>query len=279
MILLLLFVFGFVLGSFVNAFVWRLHEQEKLQGKKTKQAKQKLHELSIVHGRSMCSRCGHELAAKDLVPVFSWLWLRGKCRYCHKPIQDSPLVELSLPVLFVISYMFWPLSFQGYGLLAFCLWLVFLTGFAILTVYDIKWFLLPDKVVWPLVALAIVQVVVHSTLFNGGTAVLFDALWGVLVASGFFYVLYVASDGKWIGGGDVKLGLVIGLLLGGPLPSLLMLFLASTLGTLASLPLLINKKMGRSSLIPFGPFLMAATAALYLFNTDIMNWLNKLLLL
>src|ERR1700712_4728549 len=103
----LLVVLGLIFGSFVNAFVWRLHERESLLQKKRKPTKKQLSELSILHGRSMCVHCHHELAAKDLVPLFSWLWLRGKCRYCHKPIQDSPLIEAVLPVLFIVSYLAW----------------------------------------------------------------------------------------------------------------------------------------------------------------------------
>ena len=79
-------LFGLVFGSAINAMVWRLKV-----GK------------SWVHGRSVCSECVHQLAAKDLVPVFSWLFLGGKCRYCRKPIKDHPIVELVTALVFGLS--------------------------------------------------------------------------------------------------------------------------------------------------------------------------------
>src|SRR6185369_3402365 len=106
--IVILALLGLIFGSFVNALTWRLHEQEKLAGKKGKKAADRRQALSISTGRYMCSNCGHELAAKDLVPVFSWLWLRGKCRYCGARIPDSPIVELATGLLFALSYAAWP---------------------------------------------------------------------------------------------------------------------------------------------------------------------------
>src|SRR4051812_9838145 len=103
--ILMLGVLGLILGSFTNALVWRLHEQQK-ETKKQKAKNKK--ELSILHGRSMCTHCHHKLAWQDLVPLFSWLWLRGRCRYCHQKIDDNPLVEALLGLVFIISYIYWP---------------------------------------------------------------------------------------------------------------------------------------------------------------------------
>lgn len=285
--------FGLILGSFANALVWRLHEQEalrekiaELETKKASAARDKrigklraeLRPLSMSRGRSMCSSCHHPLAAIDLVPLCSWLYLRGKCRYCRQPIQDPPLMEISLPLAFVVSYLFWPLQFEGYGLVAFIFWLAFLTAFAALTLYDIRWFILPDRIVWPLVLLAVFQVLIHTFFFDGGVEVIVSAFWGILIASGIFYVLHQLSKGEWIGGGDVKLGLVLGLLVGGPLPALLLIFIASTLGTLASIPMLVQRKLKRTSIIPFGPFLMAAAAIIVLFGHTLTTRLTNLVL-
>lgn len=291
LVLLSLAGLGLVLGSFANALVWRLYGQEELRdiiadlmAKKPSRTRDKqlaasretLASLSMSRGRSMCSKCRHPLAAKDLVPVLSWLYLRGRCRYCRQPIEDPPLLEAGLALVFVVSYLVWPLSFNNYGLLAFGLWLVFLTGFAALTLYDLRWYILPDRIVWPLVALAVGQVLLHATVFNGGLVTITTALWGVVIASGIFYVLYQISDGQWIGGGDVKLGLVLGLLVGGPLPALLLIFIASLLGTLASLPLLLRGKLGRKSVIPFGPCLMMAAVIMVLFGGALVDGLTRL---
>lgn len=144
MIIAVLVVWGLCLGSFVNALVWRLHEQAKKQKKETT--------LSITKGRSMCPHCRHNLSWRDLIPVFSWLRLRGKCRYCKKPISGQyPLVELMTATLFVGSYLFWPLDLQAVGdWTHFGLWLVILTGFMALLVYDLKWMLLPNRIMYPL---------------------------------------------------------------------------------------------------------------------------------
>jgi leader peptidase (prepilin peptidase)/N-methyltransferase len=168
MIIVALFIFGLILGSFANALVWRIHGQEdirekidelkekkasKARDKKIRELEEQLVPLSMSRGRSMCSQCHHPLAGKDLVPLFSWLYLRGKCRYCRQPIQDPPLMEAGLAAAFVASYTVWPLSFAGYGLLAFIVWLICLTGFAALTLYDLRWYVLPDRIVWPLVGI------------------------------------------------------------------------------------------------------------------------------
>lgn len=277
MIIAILIVLGLCLGSFVNALVWRLHEQAKLEGKKT--SKKQRDALSIAKGRSMCPHCKHELAAKDLVPAVSWLLLRGKCRYCNKPIPDTPLPELITPVLFLISYFSWPYSLQhtpGGGIEAsivlFCFWLLFLTGFVALALYDLRWFLLPNRIVFPLVGLAFIEVILSSTVYHGGWQTIIGAFWGVAIASGIFYVLFQVSDGKWIGGGDVKLGIVIGLIVGGPSRAFLLLFVASLLGTLVALPFLLTGRMKRTSKLPFGPFLLGATVLVVLWGGSLISW-------
>jgi prepilin signal peptidase PulO-like enzyme (type II secretory pathway) len=259
MVVLLLVVFGLIFGSFVNALVWRLR-----------------HNKDWVKGRSECSRCHHPLAPKDLVPLFSWLLLKGKCRYCHKPIQDSPLVELSLPVLFLISYWFWPWQLEGIGLYNFVFWLVFLVGFVALAVYDLKWFLLPDVIVFPLIGLAVVRALGGLVFFGQTWQDAVGSLLGAGVMSGLFLLIYVASKGKWIGFGDVKLAIVLGLLAGGVLPALLTLFVASVIGSVASLPLVIAGKATRKSHLPFGPMLITGLIVVVLFGQAMIDWYTNL---
>lgn len=262
MIILFLIVFGLILGSFVNALVWRLHQNR-----------------DWVKDRSECVHCHHKLAAKDLVPVLSWLYLRGKCRYCAKPIQDSPAVELLVPLLFVASYILWPQMFVGEGLLTFALWLIFIVGFTVLAVYDFKWFLLPDKVVFPLMALAVVQVLTVAIFYQQFWPTVLGAVYAVIVLSGLFFVLHALSKGTWIGFGDVKLAVVLGLLAGGPFEAVLLLFVASMSGLLVSLPMLVAGRANRKAHIPFGPFLLFATVVVVLFGAEIIDWYKRLLLL
>lgn len=311
--LLFLICFGLIFGSFVNALVWRLHRQDELRDKleeikaepvlraniknqrlRMEQVQRELREASMIHGRSMCSNCHHPLRPIDLIPFVSWLWLRGRCRYCHEPIEDSGLIDLTVPVLFVISYLAWPHAIPGgfgdagdglwnYGVVAFGFWLVFLVGFTALALYDKRWFLLPDVIVWPLVGLALVQVVLHATVFGGGTATLMTAGWGLVLGSGIFLAIYLTANilkKEWIGFGDVKLGIVLGLLVGGPLEAVLLLYIASLLGLILSVPMLIkNRQKGKASLIPFGPFLMLACVIIVLTGPAMVSWVNRLFMI
>ena len=259
MVIAVLIVLGLCFGSFVNAFVWRLHEGR-----------------DWVKERSECVHCHHELAAKDLVPVLSWLWLRGKCRYCHKPISAQyPLIEASTAILFVLSWIYWPYLVQGAQIVVFGLWLVILTGLIALLVYDLKWMLLPNKLVFPLTGLAAtMQLMIILSNWQGWGKLLSIAI-AVLIGGGIFYILFQLSDGRWIGGGDVKLGFLLGLLAGTPAKSLLVIFLAGLLGSLVSLPLIASKKLGRTSTIPFGPFLIVAGIIAVLFGNQIIDWYTR----
>src|SRR4051812_5509965 len=118
---------GLCLGSFVSALVWRTRARST--GKRKSNP-------SIFNGRSMCPKCRHLLSVWDLIPVVSWLWLRGRCRYCKKPIEDSPLVELAMAAVFVTSYAFWPQPLHGGQILLFVTWLACSVGLLALLVYD-----------------------------------------------------------------------------------------------------------------------------------------------
>lgn len=273
LVILLLAALGLIFGSFIDALVWRIHEQSQISKKKKATVPR---ELTMLHGRSMCPNCRHTLAPMDLIPVLSWVMLRGKCRYCKKSIPwQIPVIELTTAALFVLSYLWWPVSMHGLGLMQFCFWLAFLVGFVALTVYDLKWYILPNRIVYPLIGLAILEAVISLAFFHSGWLLALGSVWGVLIASGIFYVLYQVSDGAWIGGGDVKLGVVLGIFLGGPLMSFMLLFLASVLGTLVSIPLLAVGRAKRSTLIPFGPFLIIATVILELFGSHFVVWLTQ----
>lgn len=280
MIIAALALIGLIFGSFVNAFVWRLHEQETIGEKKQKaKAKQRkaldaeLQTVSILKGRSMCPHCKHELGAKDLVPLFSWLFLKGKCRYCAAPISwQYPLVELATAGLFALSYSFWPSDIHSVltGVI-FAIWLGFVVMFMALAVYDLRWFLLPNRVVYPLTVLATIEAVLVAIAVHDAGSLL-QAVLGALVISGTFWVLFQVSAGNWIGGGDVKLAVVLGLLAGTPLKALLVLFFASVIGTICSIPLLLRGKKAMKLRVPFGPFLLAAAVVVVLFGSSLINW-------
>ena len=270
MLVVMLGLLGLIFGSFLSASVWRLHDSEK---KHTKS-------YFLLKDRSFCPNCKHTLGFLDLIPVVSWLMLGGKCRYCHKPISRlEPLIETATALLFIASFIFWPYGFNSEGKVLFVFWLVFLSGFIFLTIYDLRWQLLPNKIVVALIGIGVLQLLVKLLFFNGGYHVVVDALLGVVFIAGLFYVLFLFSAGKWIGGGDVKLGVALGLLVGGPAEALLVVFGASLLGSLIAVPLMSLKRLKRTSLIAFGPFLMASTSICYFFGPDIISWYKNLILL
>ncbi|MDB5184307.1 MAG: putative Prepilin peptidase [Candidatus Saccharibacteria bacterium] len=272
MIIALLVLLGLCFGSFTNAFVWRIHEQEAEQGKK-RPNKQRLADLSISKGRSMCPHCGHELGALDLVPVLSWLSLGGKCRYCRTPISwQYPVVELATTLLFVISWLGWPYAVQGLQIAAFGVWLVVLIGLMALTVYDFRWMLLPNRIVFPLYGVAGVFALINIIGAARPLHALLMTILAVALGGGVFYVLFQVSDGTWIGGGDVKLGWLLGLVVGRPPLSFLFIFAAALLGTIASVPLIVKEGIRPKRVIPFGPFLIAGAIISLLYGQSILDW-------
>lgn len=272
MVIIVLVLLGLCFGSFVNALVWRIHKQSKIP-------KRKSADYSIINGRSMCPNCKHELNLADLIPIFSWLFLRGKCRYCQKPISPQyPLVELLTAVLFVFSYIFWPNELTGLELVNFSLWLVLLTGFMALAIYDIRWMLLPNKIIFPLYGVAALYVAI-DLIQTPTLESLLNILASIAIAGGLFYILFQVSKGKWIGGGDVKLGFLLGAVLVSPSKAMLMLFIASLMGTLYSLFLLFIKKTDKAKKIPFGPFLLGATILVVVMGDRLIDWYFDLILL
>lgn len=271
MIYVILVVLGLCFGSFVNALTWRLRQQEQASTQSSKVREQ----YSILRGRSMCVHCHHILGFWDLVPVLSWLALRGKCRYCHKPVSfQYPLVEMVTAALFVGSYAFWPVTIAGVQVVVFGLWLAEVIGLMALLVYDIRWMLLPNRLVFPLSGIAVLQALLVIVTAPRPLHALLAYIGAVIVGGGIFYVLFQVSNGKWIGGGDVKLGVLLGLLVGSFEKGLLFIFLAAVLGTLASLPLLATGRLKRTSVIPFGPFLIVGGFIAVVFGDSIIHWYN-----
>lgn len=251
---------GLCLGSFINALVWRMHERK-----------------DWIKGRSQCTHCGHELSAKDLVPVFSWLYLRGKCRYCKKPISvQYPLVELTAGLVFALSYLLWPLPLDNGQLILLGTWLVCSVGLLALLIYDLRWMLLPDKILLPAAVAAAAGRLVYIIGFEPDKLhASYYWLLSLGIAAGIFWILYQVSD-RLIGGGDIKLGLVTGTLLADPSLSFLMIFLASVIGTVVMMPALIKGNKNMTSKLPFGPFLIIATAIILFVGADLINWYSKL---
>jgi len=262
-ITIIVFLFGLATGSGLNALAWRLHQKK-----------------SWTRGSSICPSCKHKLAWYDLVPLLSFFLLQGKCRYCQKKISiQYPLVELATGVVFVLVYLssvnfqiISQLSQPGYQQLAtLILNLGIATVLILIFVYDLKHYLILDKVILP----AIVVVFV-SNLFLGKSwqAMLLAAF----IASGFFLIQFVISKGTWIGGGDIRLGFFMGLILGWP-HILTALFLAYILGSIISILLVALGIKKWQSKIPFAAFLCPAAFITLLFAEELLSLYFKFVLL
>jgi prepilin signal peptidase PulO-like enzyme (type II secretory pathway) len=160
------------------------------------------------------------------------------------------------------------------GILMLILWLVMVTLMMSLIIFDLKWYLLPDKVVYTLVGLAgaskLLQVVYYEDISK-----LIGVVGGVFVGWGVFYFIYTLSKGRYIGGGDVKYGLFFGILLASPFKSLLVICIGSLIGTMLVLPSLLKHKTKMTAQVPFGPSLIIATYIMYIFGDKIVTFLTS----
>lgn len=255
-----LFVVGLAFGSFALAMVDRMHS-----GK------------DWVKGRSACDSCGHKLGARDLVPVVSWFSQGGKCRYCRKKLSWAyPAAEMVSGVAFVLSYIYFPYDFNTLGITLLVFWLFGLVICAALIIFDLRWFLLPSKLVYSLVVVALLHKIVYIIGSDDSiSSLVIKTLGALIVSSGLFYVLHAISHGKWIGDGDVRLGLAIGLLVEGPIEAWLVIFIASLLGIIIALPKIAKKKDVMKMKLPYGPLLIAGLYITYLFGGEIIMWYSE----
>lgn len=247
LLIFLAFIFGTAIGSFLNVLIWRLPREETIQG------------------RSYCPHCSHQLVWHDLVPVFSYLFQRGECKYCSKPVSFRyPLIELITGILFGLAMWLYPVV----DLLTFLLFLKIIVAIAICVVVfviDLEHYLILDKLVYPGIILMLFFSIVLD-LFGGGTfsaaaflyAATIQGLIGAAVAFIPFWLLWFGSRGKWMGYGDVKFVAFMGLALGwrGVIMALLVSFVV---GAMVGLILIAAGKKQLSSKIPFGTFLSLST--------------------
>jgi len=268
MIYLLSLVIGAVIGSFINVVVERLHGGE-----------------SLLWPPSHCPHCRHRLGLPDLIPVFSFIFLRGRCRYCRKKISwQYPLVEIAASLLFLLAAVIgvanhsYPQIVYDLDQSCFFSWLPVCGNFLpemlrgwlaiifllIIFVYDLKWKLILDRIVLP----AIIVIFIFN-VFLGDNWI--NLLLAAAIGFGFFGLQYVFSRGRWIGGGDLRLGALLGVLLGWP-AVVLAIFLSYIAGAAVSIALIIFKGKKLASEIPFAVFLAPAALFTLWFGDWIINW-------
>lgn len=277
-----LILVGLALGSFAGATIWRLRARQLVEDKANNEEYdkaeykrlKKLTTATIVRDRSQCLNCSYVLKWYDLIPIFSWLSLGGKCRNCRKPIgYMEPMIELGVTLFFVVSYMFWPFPLDTFvDISRLIVWLVAGVSLTILFVYDFKWFLLPNKVTLALIVIGLVSSVLTAIQSSNISGVIASIAGSVVILSGLYYILYKFSKGKWIGLGDIKLGLGLALLLADFRLAFVALFAANLIGTLIVIPPMLAGKLKRSSHIPFGPLLITGTIIAQLVGLYLVDW-------
>jgi prepilin signal peptidase PulO-like enzyme (type II secretory pathway) len=225
--------------------------------------------VKFFQGRSRCPRCHKLISWYDNIPVLSFILLFGKCRHCHKPISwQYPLVEFFCGLIFLInSYVFLTaidlINFYPKPVLNFLAADVFVGFLIVIFVYDLKKFLILDQISVPLIIIAFF----YNLLFNFS---FINLLIGGIIGIGFFLAQYLISRGKWIGDGDLRLGLAMGFILGYP-KILLAILISYLIGSAVAIFLLIFKRKKMQSRVPFGPFLALGTYLVMIFGDYLIN--------
>ena len=234
----IIFILGVSVGSFLNVLIDRLPREE-----------------SFLIGRSYCESCKTRLRWYDLIPIFSFVILKAKCRYCRSRISYYyPVVELTTGFLFVaVLFLIGGFSINFITIINLIYYLFIMSGLIVIFFTDLKYGIIPDKVIYPAVAIASLFLIANhqSPVANR----VFSAIGAFL----FFLLIFLVTRGRGMGFGDVKLAFLIGLILGFP-KIVVSLYVAFLTGALVSIILILGKKKKfKGSTIPFGPFLAIGT--------------------
>jgi len=269
---IIIFVFGLIVGSFLNVVIFRLENGGK-----------------IVNDRSKCLHCKHILEWYDLIPILSFIFLKGKCRYCKRSISiQYPLIELLTGVLFILIFNFQFSIFNeflifNFQFLSLLFWLYITAIFIVIFAYDLKHYIIPDKIIYPAIAITSAYKLFEILEFGhwdlignwkleiGNLITAFNPFIAAILASTFFLSIVLFTRGKGMGGGDVKLAFLMGLLLGWPV-ILLSLFSSFILGSFVGICLILIGKKKMGSMIPFGPFLIIGTFVGLFWGERIVKW-------
>lgn len=259
LILILIFLLGASIGSFLSVVLYRVKNGKK----------------GIVFGHSYCPKCKKKLVIIDMVPIASYVMLRGKCRHCKKSISPYYFfLELITGLVLLATYLKFPFVIwllnetpipDLFMLMQFVFFSIYGCFFVAIFFYDLQTKKIPDLFLFPLLAVAAI-----GTLLMEKPDII-NALIAVAAALLIFGGQILVSKGKWLGEGDLYLAIAIALILGWE-QFLLFVVLSYLIGALTSIPLLVTKKTGLKSTIPFGPFMVLAAFLCIFFGDEIITW-------
>lgn len=260
-VIFIIFILGLVVGSFLNVLIDRIPRDE-----------------SILYGRSYCEHCKHKLAWYDLIPLLSFLILRGKCRHCLSHISFYyPFVELITGIFFLLIYNFssgagfsFVQQFSNYSLLTLTYYLFITSALIVIFFTDLKYGIIPDKILYPSIIISFLYIILNTKYL-----ILPNLISGV-AAFFFFLIIYLITKGRGMGFGDVKLVFFMGIFLGSP-KIIYALYLAFLTGAFISLILILCGQKNMKSIIPFGPFLVFSTFIVLFFQEKIMQFFSGII--
>lgn len=241
----IVFIFGLVFGSFYNVLIYRLPNDQ-----------------SIIYPQSECSNCKHKLQVLDLIPVISYIFLKGRCRYCKNKISiQYPLIEMTTGIIFLTMYRF-------YGLNIFLLKAIVLTSIIlIVSIIDFKHHIIPDELSFFTFISGLVFFLITRDMSLKSVVLAF------LLGGGFLFIIAMIGP---MGGGDIKIMSGFALFLGLE-KTVLALMLSFILGGLIGMILIVSKIKNRKDHIPFGPFLGIGTLISFFYFNEIFTWYINIL--
>lgn len=252
------FLFGIIIGSFLNVIIFRLQTGRG------------------IGGRSFCMSCGKTLSALELVPLLSFIFLKGKCKNCKTKISwQYPLVELVTGLVFFLTFLKLSANFPDLDSFALAYYFILFSILIVIAVYDMRHTIIPDTLVFIFSTLSLLGLVYFYGANIFSTMGILDFLAGPILFIPFF-LFWLLSKGKWMGLGDAKLALGVGWMLGlvGGVSAIIVGFWSGALFsvTLMFLNFLgMYKKIGWKSEVPFAPFIILGVFISFLFSLDIFS--------
>ena len=247
-----IFIFGLCIGSFLNVCIYRLPASK-----------------SIVHPRSMCSNCGTAIASYDNIPILSYLWLKGRCRHCRAKISlRYPTVELLGGLIALGTYLKFGLTIEA------LIYYIFFASLMVVTFIDLDHRIIPDVITLPGIPIC------FAAGFALPAITYKEALLGILIGGGSLFLVAwtysLVTKKEGMGGGDIKLLAMMGAIVGWK-GVLFTIFVASLVGTLSGLAVMLQSRNGLKLAVPFGPFLSIGSITYIFFGAPLITWYFNLL--